>query len=133
MTTRLSLRSSAVTGGPLAQEEPATIPRARNTIRCLDIFSPGRIVARPSELHKTVVCRSSGDGRALRVGFLLLRKSLLFPEATTDLPSAAEPSSARRASASLLVSATLFAIMAMLARLVSRSIPGPQVALVRFC
>jgi drug/metabolite transporter (DMT)-like permease len=32
----------------------------------------------------------------------------------------------------LLVSATLFAAMAMLARLVSRGIPGPQVALVRF-
>jgi drug/metabolite transporter (DMT)-like permease len=31
------------------------------------------------------------------------------------------------------VSASLFAIMAMLARLVSRNIPGPQVALVRFC
>jgi len=57
----------------------------------------------------------------------------LFPEETTDLPPAAQPSSARRASASLLVSATLFAIMAMLARLVSRGIPGPQVALVRFC
>jgi drug/metabolite transporter (DMT)-like permease len=56
----------------------------------------------------------------------------LLPELTTDPLPAAQPSSARRASASLLVSATLFAIMAMLARLVSRGIPGPQVALVRF-
>jgi drug/metabolite transporter (DMT)-like permease len=31
------------------------------------------------------------------------------------------------------MSATLFAVMAMLARLVSHNIPGPQVALVRFC
>ena len=56
----------------------------------------------------------------------------MFPEAPTNTLPAAQPSSARRASASLLVSATLFAAMAMLARLVSRSIPGPQVALVRF-
>jgi len=56
----------------------------------------------------------------------------LFPEAPTNSLPVAQPSSARRASASLLVSATLFAAMAMLARLVSRSIPGPQVALVRF-
>ena len=57
----------------------------------------------------------------------------MLPELTTDPLPAAQPSSAQRASASLLVSATLFAIMAMLARLASRSIPGPQVALVRFC
>ena len=57
----------------------------------------------------------------------------MFPEATTEASPAGQTSSARRASASLLVSATLFAVMAMLARQVSRSIPGPQVALVRFC
>jgi drug/metabolite transporter (DMT)-like permease len=56
----------------------------------------------------------------------------LLPEATIDPLPAAQTTLARRASASLLVSATLFAAMAMLARLVSRSIPGPQVALVRF-
>ncbi len=46
--------------------------------------------------------------------------------------SASSAGDARLASMSLLVSATLFAIMALLARLVSRTIPGAQVALVRF-
>jgi drug/metabolite transporter (DMT)-like permease len=42
------------------------------------------------------------------------------------------PTHATRAAFRLMLSATLFAVMALLAKLVSRRIPGPEVALVRF-
>ncbi len=53
--------------------------------------------------------------------------SLASPATPVDLRAAE-----RRASLSLLASSTLFAAMALVARLASARIPGPQIALVRF-
>ena len=52
-----------------------------------------------------------------------------LPKTPTPLP---DPAAARHAALTLLISSTLFAVMAALTKVATRRLPGPEVALMRF-